>query len=60
MSHYFEEGNAHMRSYTVPGYIRIEHDGRGVSYPLSRYTARTAWKNFWRDLRVWREAHADD
>ena len=49
-----------MRAYTVPGYIRIEHDGRGTSYPVSRYTPRAAWADFWRALRVWREARADD
>ncbi|MBM6887623.1 hypothetical protein [Pseudoflavonifractor phocaeensis] len=49
-----------MRAYKTPGYIRIEHDGRGTSYPVSRYTAQTAWADFWRTLRAWEEAHAND
>ena len=49
-----------MRAYTVTGYIRIEHNGRGTSYPVTRYTPREAWEDFWRNFRVWQEAHAND
>ena len=45
-----------MRAHKTTEYIRIEYNGRGTSYPVSRYTPRTAWADFWRTLRVWREA----
>lgn len=38
------------------GYIRIAYDGRAVSYPVSRYTVRAAWRDFYRTARIFREA----
>lgn len=45
-----------MFKYAFTGYYHtFSYAGRAKEYPYTRYNARQAWADFYRDLRYWKE-----